>query len=96
VIPYTPEQNGTMEVGMHDLLKNWKSAQIRGKMKTYRRALENYYIGGRPLVEVAPGFQAFSLLSPPLGSPAAKRRLRMIAENVRTPFALSACGKQDS
>jgi MoaA/NifB/PqqE/SkfB family radical SAM enzyme len=80
---------------MKQVLKRWKSTQIRSKMKSYREALENYFIEGRPLIEVAPGLKAFSLLSPPLGSPAAKRRLRIIAENMATPAALSAGGRQD-
>ncbi|MFH0871385.1 MAG: radical SAM protein [bacterium] len=80
---------------MNHVLKRWKSSQIRSKMKSYREALENYFIEGRPLIEVGPGLKAFSLLSPPLGSPAAKRRLRIIAENLTAPVALPGAGKRD-
>ncbi|HEX7485322.1 MAG TPA: radical SAM protein [Vicinamibacterales bacterium] len=52
-------------------------------MATYRRAQEDYYVGGKPLVELENGFKAFSLLTPPLGSPAARRRVRLIMENMR-------------
>jgi MoaA/NifB/PqqE/SkfB family radical SAM enzyme len=51
-------------------------------MANYRRAQENYYISGKPLVELEDGSKAFSLLTPPLGSLAARRRVKLIMENM--------------
>jgi MoaA/NifB/PqqE/SkfB family radical SAM enzyme len=51
-------------------------------MASYRRAQENYYVQGKPLVELDNGYKAFSLLTPPLGSPVARRRVRLIMENM--------------
>lgn len=63
-------------------LKAWQRSTIRNTMANYRLAQENYYIGGKPLVELDNGYKAFSLLTPPLGSPAARRRVRLIMENM--------------
>jgi MoaA/NifB/PqqE/SkfB family radical SAM enzyme len=51
-------------------------------MANYRRAQENYYISGKPLVELEDGTKAFSLLTPPLGSLAARRRVKLIMGNM--------------
>jgi MoaA/NifB/PqqE/SkfB family radical SAM enzyme len=51
-------------------------------MERYRRAQEDYYAGGKPLVELEGGFKAFSLVSPPLGAPATRRRIRLIVDNM--------------
>ena len=51
-------------------------------MERYRRAQDDYYGNGKPLVEVDGGFKAFSLVSPPLGSPATRRRIRLIVDNM--------------
>ncbi|MCC7174854.1 MAG: radical SAM protein [Bryobacterales bacterium] len=50
-------------------------------MERYRRAQDDYYAGAKPLVEID-GFKAFSLVSPPLGAPATRRRIRRIIENM--------------
>jgi hypothetical protein len=63
-------------------LKAWQRSAIRNSMANYRRAQENYYIKGKPLVDLENGYQAFSLLTPPLGSPAARRRVRLIVDNM--------------
>jgi MoaA/NifB/PqqE/SkfB family radical SAM enzyme len=63
-------------------LKAWQRSTIRDTMANYRRAQEDYYAGGKPLVELAHGYKAFSLLSPPLDSPVARRRVRLIMGNM--------------
>jgi MoaA/NifB/PqqE/SkfB family radical SAM enzyme len=68
-------------------LQAWQRSTIRNTMANYRRAQENYYIGGKPLVQLENGFKAFSLLTPPLGSSSAKRRVRLIMENMRQASA---------
>jgi len=72
---------------MEGNLQSWQHAVIRNTMKKYRETVESHYIQGKRMVEVAPGEWAFSLLSPPLGSTAAKRRVRFIARNVNAPEA---------
>ena len=63
-------------------LKAWQRSAIRNTMANYRRAQENYYISGKPLVELEDGTKAFSLLTPPLGSLAARRRVKLIMGNI--------------
>ena len=65
---------------MTDNLQQWQRSMIRNNIEKYREALENYYIKNKRIVEVSSG-KAFSLLSPPLGSPAARRRIRFIMNN---------------
>jgi MoaA/NifB/PqqE/SkfB family radical SAM enzyme len=67
---------------MSSNLKAWQRSAIRNTMANYRRAQANYYISGKPLVDLEDGSKAFSLLTPPLGSPAARRRVRLIMENM--------------
>ena len=81
-------------------LKAWQRSTIRNTMANYRRAQENYYISGKPLVELEDGSKAFSLLSPPLGSLAARRRVKLIMENMLranaaapTPVQFAAAGR---
>jgi len=62
---------------MESSLQKWQRSMIRNNIEKYREALENYYIKNKRIVEVSSG-KAFSLLSPPLGSPAARRRIRFI------------------
>ena len=62
--------------------QKWQRSQIRNGMERYREALENYYIKNTRLVEVSNGLRAFSLLSPSLGSNAARRRIRRIMNNI--------------
>jgi MoaA/NifB/PqqE/SkfB family radical SAM enzyme len=63
-------------------LQKWQRSIIRNNMAQYREALRNYYIKDKPVVEVSDGYTAFSLLSPPLGSAAARRRIRFIMNNI--------------
>jgi MoaA/NifB/PqqE/SkfB family radical SAM enzyme len=62
-------------------LQSWQRSAIRNSMERYRRAQEDYYAGAKPLVEID-GHKAFSLVSPPLGSPATRRRIRRIMDNM--------------
>jgi MoaA/NifB/PqqE/SkfB family radical SAM enzyme len=85
---------------MSSSLKTWQRSAIRNTMANYRRAQENYYVGGKPLVDLENGYKAFSLLTPPLGSPAARRRVRLIMENMlqaapsaQVPEDISAAGR---
>jgi MoaA/NifB/PqqE/SkfB family radical SAM enzyme len=66
---------------METNLRSWQRSAIRNTMANYRRAQENYYIQGKPLQELENGYKAFSLLTPPLGSPAARRRVRLIMQD---------------
>jgi MoaA/NifB/PqqE/SkfB family radical SAM enzyme len=71
-------------------------------MERYRRAQEDYFGKGKQFIEVDGGYQAFSLITPPLGSPATRRRVRRIVDNMvqsgpngvalaaRTPHVLTA------
>ena len=54
-------------------LRTWQRTAIRNSMERYRHAQEDYYAGGKPVAEVEGGHKAFSLVSPPMGSPAARR-----------------------
>ena len=62
-------------------LKQWQNSVIRNGIMRYRENLQNYYIQNKSVVETASG-TAFSLLSPPLGSPAARRRVRRIMDDM--------------
>ncbi len=66
---------------MGSVLQSWQRSAIRNSMERYRRAQEDYYAGGKPLVEID-GHKAFSLVSPPLGAPATRRRIRLIVDNM--------------
>jgi MoaA/NifB/PqqE/SkfB family radical SAM enzyme len=66
---------------VEDSLAKWQRSAIRNNMEKYRESLANYYIKDKPIVETG-GFRAFSLLSPPLGSPAALRRVRSIMRDL--------------
>ncbi len=65
-------------------LAGWKFSTIRNKMAMYRRAQENYFLQGKPVVTLDNGDRVFSLLTPPLGSRVARRRIRLIMENMST------------
>ena len=67
---------------MNGSLQSWQQSAIRNSMERYRRAQDEYYGKGKALVEVEGGFKAFSLVSPPLGSPATRRRIRLIVDNM--------------
>jgi MoaA/NifB/PqqE/SkfB family radical SAM enzyme len=66
---------------MGSVLQSWQRSAIRNSMERYRRAQEDYYAGGKPLAEID-GHKAFSLVSPPLGAPATRRRIRLIVDNM--------------
>jgi MoaA/NifB/PqqE/SkfB family radical SAM enzyme len=63
-------------------LASWQRSAIRNGMERYRQAQDDYYAGAKPLAEVDGGYQAFSLVSPPMGSPATRRRIRLIVDNM--------------
>ncbi len=67
---------------MNTPLQSWQRSAIRNGMERYRRAQEDYYAGGKPLAEVEGGYKAFSLVSPPMGSPVTRRRIRLIVDNM--------------
>lgn len=84
-------------------LQSWQRSAIRNSMERYRRAQEDYFGKGKQFIEVDGGYQAFSLITPPLGSPATRRRVRRIVDNMvqsgpsgsvalaaRTPHVLTA------
>lgn len=62
-------------------LPQWRRSSIRNSLRQYREAQEAFYLGRKPVVTRPDGTRAFSLLSPPLGSPAAVRRVRLIMRN---------------
>jgi len=63
-------------------LASWQRSAIRNGMERYRRAQEDYYAGGKALAEVEGGYKAFSLVAPPMGAPATRRRIRQIVDNM--------------
>ena len=67
---------------MIDQPKAWQRKIVRNSMFEYRQALENYYIKGKQTIRTAKGETAFSLLSPPIASAVAKRRIRLIMSNL--------------
>jgi MoaA/NifB/PqqE/SkfB family radical SAM enzyme len=50
-------------------------------MANYRRAQDNYAVLNKPYIELETGYKAFSLVSPPIGSPVARRRIKLIMED---------------
>jgi hypothetical protein len=54
---------------------------ISNNMANYRRAQDNYAVMNKAVMELENGYQAFSLVSPPIGSPVARRRIRLIMED---------------
>jgi MoaA/NifB/PqqE/SkfB family radical SAM enzyme len=63
-------------------LAQWEISSIRRKMAEYRRAQENYYLEGKPQVILGNGQRVFSLITPPPGSPVARRRVRLIMQGM--------------
>jgi MoaA/NifB/PqqE/SkfB family radical SAM enzyme len=63
---------------------------VRKNVAEYRQALENYYIKDKQVIEMEGGYKAFSLLSPPVSSPAARRRLRYIIDNLNQQASTGA------
>jgi MoaA/NifB/PqqE/SkfB family radical SAM enzyme len=72
----------TEEIPMSAGLAKWKLSPIRSKMAAYRRAQGDYYLKGKPIVTLENGSRVFSLLAPALGSPAARRRIRLVMDNM--------------
>lgn len=62
--------------------KVWQRKMVRNSMAQYRQALENYYIKDKQVIRTKDGQTAFSLLSPPIASTVAKRRIRLIMSNL--------------
>jgi MoaA/NifB/PqqE/SkfB family radical SAM enzyme len=50
-------------------------------MANYRRAQDNYAVMHKQVIELENGYKAFSLVSPPVGSPVARRRIKLIMED---------------
>jgi MoaA/NifB/PqqE/SkfB family radical SAM enzyme len=67
-----------METG----LQKWQRSMIRKNLEDYRQRMAENYIGDKRIVEVGEGLKAYSLLTPPLGSPVARRRIRFIARDI--------------
>ncbi len=75
-------------------LKAWQRQAIKKNMTEYRKALDNYYIKNKQIIELDGGYKAFSLLSPPIGAPVARRRIKLIMNNliettVKTPHFIT-------
>ncbi len=62
-------------------LAAWQRSAIRENLARYRRAQEDYALLGKPVVTRSDGRRVFSLVSPPLDSPAARRRVRYLMED---------------
>jgi MoaA/NifB/PqqE/SkfB family radical SAM enzyme len=62
-------------------LKSWQRSAIRKNMANYRRAQDNYAVMNKQVIELDNGYKAFSLVSPPIGSPVARRRIKLIMED---------------
>jgi MoaA/NifB/PqqE/SkfB family radical SAM enzyme len=65
-----------------------KVGPMRNKMAEYRRAQGNYFLQGKPVVEAENGCKIYSLVTPPSGSRVARRRVRLILDNL----ASGSCG----
>jgi len=70
---------------MDTAMQKWRRSVIRNSLDRYRDAMEHYYVRTKRVVDLGDGIKAFSLLSPPFGSPAAQRRVRFIMKNVLDP-----------
>jgi len=66
---------------MSSNLKSWQRTTIRNNMANYRRAQDNYAVLNKQFIELENGYKAFSLVSPPIGSPVARRRIKLIMED---------------
>jgi MoaA/NifB/PqqE/SkfB family radical SAM enzyme len=71
-----------MEMAMSGGLTTWKVSPIRNKMAEYRRAQGNYFLQGKPVIESKSGGKIYSLVTPPSGSRVARRRVRLILDNL--------------
>ncbi len=66
---------------MSSNLKSWQRSAIRNNMANYRRAQDNYAVLHKQVIELENGHKVFSLVSPPIGSPVARRRIKLIMED---------------
>ena len=66
---------------MSSNLKSWQRTAIRNNMANYRRAQDNYAVMHKQVIDLENGYKAFSLVSPPIGSPVARRRIKLIMED---------------
>lgn len=64
-------------------LKSLSYAKIQESISTYRRAQENYCYNSKPFVTLDDSSKVFSLISPPIDSPIARRRVRSIVQTMR-------------
>jgi MoaA/NifB/PqqE/SkfB family radical SAM enzyme len=60
----------------------WQRSRIRANIEKYRQAQEEYYSKDKPYFINARGEKVFSLISPPFGSLVARRRVRLIQDNI--------------
>lgn len=74
-------------------LKAWQRKAIKKNMSEYRQALDNYYIKNKQVIELEKGYQAFSLLSPPIASPVARRRIKLIMSDLMANVVETEKGK---
>lgn len=63
-------------------MKAWEHNIAKTMMEKYRRAQEDYYVKAKPLQDLGNGMKAFSLITPPQGSPVARRRVRLVMKNL--------------
>jgi MoaA/NifB/PqqE/SkfB family radical SAM enzyme len=73
-----------------DQMKPWEHSMAKKMMEGYRQAQEDYYLKAKPLQDLGNGMQAFSLITPPQGSPVARRRVRLIMRNLTSGDNASA------
>src|SRR5664279_1942204 len=74
---------------MKKQLKEWQHTAIRNSIDNYRSAIKDYCIEEKPMCETKYGM-AYSLISPPLGSAIARRRVRTIIKNTTENSAIIA------
>jgi hypothetical protein len=72
---------------------HWKVYPIRVRMAAYRRAQGDYYLKGKKVVTLENGSRVFSLLAPALGSPASRRRIRQVIDNMSALDGVTSRGK---
>ncbi len=75
------DYKGGSSLGSNGMTK-WTRSVIRNNMAKYREAIETHYIRNKHTVQMDNGNVGWSLLSPPLNSPAAVRRVRLIMRNL--------------
>lgn len=65
-------------------LQQWQRSNLRTCMRRYRESLEqsNYYSSTTRLLDLGDGVKAFSVINPPLASPPAVRRIRLMMRDI--------------